>query len=344
MSSVEQLRFVEAYWSQPHFSGKLGTIEGLYSAVLSGQAVPNANDTLPNFVQGHRNYAANSGLDFNRDGRVSSGEAASAITSRLYGGVRAVQSQLVDVGAVPANQVAGFVDGRFGPQTSAALARFQATQELPTTGLLDGATGIALFNNSVAAPSVPPTTSANGVPDLQLSEVIHERATPARQLIDSPVIGEFILTEGFMARGGPHSSKRATTAIFADNPTVAEPIAAGVYNLGIDYVTTNGRIQTWFDGQVTAVENRTTGYGNRLIMQTDVTFNYQGTDYPVFAHYAHADSFNVTTGDRIVAGQDIGDQGSTGHSTGDHVDFLTWIEVNNQRVYISPNLLAGNQS
>ena len=204
--------------------------------------------------------------------------------------------------------------------------------------------GRALFgqDGTVDQPS-PPTEPGSGPLDLGLSQTIHERGTPGRQTINSPVIGEFILTEGFMARGGPHSSKSATLAIFADNPTVAETVSAGVYNLGIDYVATNGRIQSWFGGEVVDIINSNTGYGNRLIMQTDFTFNYQGVDYPVFAHYAHADSFNVSEGDSIQAGQDIGDQGSTGSSTGDHVDFLTWITLENgQRIHLSPNLLASS--
>jgi len=337
MSSVEQLRYVEAYFSQPQYAGKLGTVEGLYSAVLSGTATPNAGDTLPNFVAGHRNYEQNKGLDFNHDGRVTSGEAASAVTSRLYGGVSAVQRQLVAAGAVPSAQQAGFVDGSFGPQTSAAIARFQQQQGLNATGLLDDATGRALFKLTGTA---APTSPANGGTDLQLSQSIHERRTPGRQFVSSSVIGDFTLTEGFMARGGPHSSKGATQAIFADNPSVAETVPAGVYNLGIDYVTSNGRIQTWFDGEVISA-GASGGYGNRLIMRTDQTFTYNGREYPVYAHYAHADSFNVRPGDHITAGQDIGDQGSTGHSTGDHVDFHTWIEVNGARISISPNLLAG---
>ena len=338
MTPVEQLEFVEKYFDQPHFAGKLGSVEGLYSAVLSGQAKPNPDDTLPNFVRGHINYTQNAPLDLNNDGRITSGEAASEVVSRLYGGVGAVQQQLLNAGAVPPEHRQGFVDQDFGPRTQNALINFQNANGLEATGYLNDETGQLLFRSSGTDNEGP---TATGAADLNLSSPIHERGTPGRQNINSPVIGEFILTEGFMARGGPHSSKSARQAIFSDNPNQAETVPAGVYNLGIDYVTTNGRIDSWFNGEVTHIENSSTGYGNRLIMKSDVMFEYQGQSYPVYAHYAHADSFDVSVGDRVSAGQDIGDQGSTGHSTGDHVDFHTWIDVGGQRISISPNLLTG---
>lgn len=340
MSSVEQLAFVEKYFAQPQYAGKLGTLEGVYSSVLSGTATPNPNDTLPGFVQGRSAYRSNSPLDYNNDGRISSGEATSQVAARMFGGVVAVQQQLLDSGVVPFSQQGSFVDARLGPQTTQAIANFQRNNGLEVTGFLNDATGRALFDSSATGEVI--TDGAIAGEGLQLSQFIHEGSTPARQTIDSPVIGEFILTEGFMARGGPHSSKGEAQAVFSDNPTVAQNIPAGVYNLGIDYVTTDGRIDSWFSGTVEQITS-TGGYGNRLIVRSDQTFNYQGREYAVYAHYAHADSFTVGVGDRISAGQDIGDQGSTGHSTGDHVDFLTWIALDNgTRLFISPNLLAGN--
>ena len=342
MSPVEQLEFVEKYFSQPQYAGKLGTLEGVYSAVLSGTAVPDPNDTLPGFVRGRSAYQSNSPLDYNNDGRVTSGEATSQVAARMFGGVNAVQQQLITQGAVPPELQTGFVDGRLGPQTTAAIVRFQNANALEPTGFINDATGRALFGDPSAIVPVETMESTDGA-NLQLSQFIHEGATPARQTITSPVIGEFTITEGFMARGGPHSSKSAALAIFSDNPGTAQNIEAGVYNLGIDYVTANGRIDSWFSGTVERITSSSTGYGNRLIAETDIQFNYQGRDYPVHVHYAHADSFNVNVGDRISAGQDIGDQGSTGSSTGDHVDFLTWIELDSgSRVYISPNLLSGS--
>ncbi|NZA26083.1 LysM peptidoglycan-binding domain-containing protein [Luteimonas sp. SJ-92] len=339
MTPVQQLEYVERYFAQ--YPGQLGTLEGVYTSVLSGRATPDPAATLRTpagreFVQGNPEYAQNSGLDFDRDGRITAGEATQAVAARLYGGVSAVQQQLVDAGVVPAALRDGFVDGQFGRNTSAAVRAYQEANGLPATGLLDAATGAALSGGAM-----PPTEAPAPAGDLQLSQPVHERGTPGRQTITSPVLGEFILTEGFMARGGPHSSKREALAVYSDNPGVAERVPAGVYNLGIDYVATDGRIRSWFDGTVEEIRHDAGGYGNYVITRTDATFEYQGREYTVHAHYAHADSFDVRPGDRIQAGQDIGTQGSTGGSTGDHVDFLAWINVEGQRVFLSPNLLAG---
>lgn len=158
MSSVEQLKYVEKYFNQPNFKGKLGTLEGLYTAVLSGRARSNPNDVL--FTRGTNAYAQNP-LDWNNDGNITAGEAVTPVAARMYGGVRAVQQKLVNSGFVPDNQKNGFADGRWGSNTAAAVRRFQTANNLPVTGLLDDRTGRALFN--LRAPTTPtnPTNPAN---------------------------------------------------------------------------------------------------------------------------------------------------------------------------------------
>ncbi len=141
MSADQQLKYVEAYFKP--FEGKLDTLEGAYTAVLSGKARPDPGTTL--FSSGTLAYSQNRGLDFNRDGRITSGEATTAVASRLFGGVEAVQKRLVAVGAASGS---GFADGQFGTQTSAAISRFQTQSGLPRTGLLDEQTGRALFGTA----------------------------------------------------------------------------------------------------------------------------------------------------------------------------------------------------
>lgn len=140
MTAMEQLPYVEAYFAQ--YRGQLGTLEGAYTAVLSGRARPDPASVL--FERGTLAYTQNAALDANRDGRITSGEATQQVAMRMFGGTAAVQQALVNAGVVPDAQRAGFVDGDLGPNTRAAIAAFQAREGLPQTGLLDERTGAAL--------------------------------------------------------------------------------------------------------------------------------------------------------------------------------------------------------
>jgi len=137
MSSVEQLKFVEKYLKP--FKGRLGTLEGIYTSVLSGSPKPSPNDVL--FRRGTIAYSQNKGLDFNNNGKITSGEATSAVAAKMFGGVRAVQQKLDRLGFDPKG-----ADGVFGPNTSKAVAAFQRSRKLPVTGLLNERTGLALMN------------------------------------------------------------------------------------------------------------------------------------------------------------------------------------------------------
>jgi len=81
MSSVDQLRYVEQYFEP--YKGRLGTLEGVYSTVLSGSPKPDPNSTL--FSSPSAAYTANRGLDSNGDGRITSGEATAAVRARVSG-------------------------------------------------------------------------------------------------------------------------------------------------------------------------------------------------------------------------------------------------------------------
>jgi peptidoglycan hydrolase-like protein with peptidoglycan-binding domain len=155
MSPTEQLKYVEKYFDTPSRRGKLGTLEGLYTAVLYGTAKPDSNTTL--FRQGTKAYTQNSGLDYNRDGKITAGEATNAVSTRLFGGVRNVQQKLLDAGYVPENLRKNFADGNWGPNTSNVLAKFQRANGINPTGLLDDATGRKLFNINATGPTQPNT-------------------------------------------------------------------------------------------------------------------------------------------------------------------------------------------
>src|SRR5829696_8662355 len=161
MSAVAQLAFVEKYFEP--FKGKLGTLEAVYTTMLSGS--PMKPETVL-FKAGTPAYKL-SQLDWNDDGIITAREATTPVTACMFGGVKAVQQRLLEVGVVPAAVKAGFVDGRWGGNTTKAVAAFQKKNKLEETGLMDEATGLALFP---AAPAPTPATAttlpitAEGVP------------------------------------------------------------------------------------------------------------------------------------------------------------------------------------
>jgi peptidoglycan hydrolase-like protein with peptidoglycan-binding domain len=163
MSAVAQLAFVEKYFEP--FKGKLGTLEAVYTSILSGS--PKKPDAVL-FKAGTPAYKLNP-LDWNDDGIITAREAATPVAARMFGGVKAVQRRLLDIGVVPAAAQVGFVDGRWGGNTTKAVAAFQKKNKLEETGLMDEETGLALFP---AAPAPAPTSStattlpvtADGVP------------------------------------------------------------------------------------------------------------------------------------------------------------------------------------
>jgi peptidoglycan hydrolase-like protein with peptidoglycan-binding domain len=82
MSAVEQLDFVEKY-----FQGRsVRTLEDVYMAILWPVAVGKDNDFVL-FATPSRAYRQNSGLDRNRDGRITKAEAAAKVRAKLDRGL-----------------------------------------------------------------------------------------------------------------------------------------------------------------------------------------------------------------------------------------------------------------
>src|SRR5690606_6912286 len=85
-------------------NGKLSTLEGVYTSVLYGSPKADPNSTL--WSSGSIEYQWNDGLDRNRDGRVTAGEAANAVRARVDGdideGGTAVPDQPPGSGPAPA--------------------------------------------------------------------------------------------------------------------------------------------------------------------------------------------------------------------------------------------------
>ena len=86
MSEVEQLRFVARYF-QP-YRGRLKSLSDVYMAILWPRAIGKP-EAFVIFARPSKAYQQNAGLDANKDGQVTKGEAAAKVMARLVDGLSA---------------------------------------------------------------------------------------------------------------------------------------------------------------------------------------------------------------------------------------------------------------
>ena len=153
---------------------------------------------------------------------------------------------------------------------------------------------------------------------------------------------DFFRNEG--NRGARHLDSIRFVSTREQDPRISTS-AASDKNLGFDYVVENDpdeEVHAWYGGVVTA-SRLEGGYGYRVTIETDIRYNYQGTDYVVYTAYAHNDENFVEAGDYVREGDVIAEMGGTGSGGatryGAHVDLRIWINVDGSRVDLSPNVL-----
>lgn len=261
--------------------------------------------------------------------------------------IRNVQDRLVELGYLTRGQIGGGA-GVFGPRTEAALKTFQAQNGIPNTGRLGPLTYRALFNAENVSPNsptnnTPPRTGNGARPAVNRGFTEFSDGPGNHYNVEVANVGRIRVTEGFLV-SGPHSPKNGIQAITGDGTLQRIPNGRRV-NLGIDYVVQDpqNRVRNWFGGEVVDTERSNRGYGNRVVVRTDQTYNLNGRNYPVFTHYAHLDRIDVREQQRIEAGSFIGIMGNTGASHGAHVDQRFWIETQQGKIDISPNLLVNRR-
>jgi murein DD-endopeptidase MepM/ murein hydrolase activator NlpD len=101
------------------------------------------------------------------------------------------------------------------------------------------------------------------------------------------------------------------------------------FHTGLDFASTNTRIDAAADGVVAAASPGTTGYGNYVIIVHRDGF---------VTLYGHLSAILVKVGDRVTQGQQIGVEGTTGASTGVHLHFE--VRLNGVPIDPSPYLPA----
>ena len=85
MTAVEQLDWVEEYYSQPLFKGRIRNLGDCYMAVLWPDSIGKP-DSYVMWVAGSIQYNQNSGLDINRNGQITRGEAVSRVNDEVLRG------------------------------------------------------------------------------------------------------------------------------------------------------------------------------------------------------------------------------------------------------------------
>lgn len=84
MTAVEQLDFVKAYF-RPYYR-RIDTLSDMYMAILLPKYIGKPEDSAL-FLDGTVAYRQNSGLDANKDGRITKKEAASKVQKKLERGL-----------------------------------------------------------------------------------------------------------------------------------------------------------------------------------------------------------------------------------------------------------------
>jgi peptidoglycan hydrolase-like protein with peptidoglycan-binding domain len=154
MTAEDQLDFVAKYFA-PH-RGRLRSIEDTYMAVLWPKAIGKGLDFVL-WARGTVQYRQNSGLDIDRDGRITvldasdkvrrilsdAGAQTSAGLALAVGAegseVNVLQDELIEYGYMTEEEK-NTGAGKFGQKTLRALREFQADNHLPVTGTYDADT------------------------------------------------------------------------------------------------------------------------------------------------------------------------------------------------------------
>ena len=197
--------------------------------------------------------------------------------------------------------------------------------------------GVAAVSVSAAPSHAQPDTRAAAhtvTTTAQPPAVQRDAAQPAAaQRVAGPVLAAKVAAEpvaaGALARTAGKPTLAFVRALRKDRPvlTIAAAwvnplpeasvtscfgIRWGRLHAGVDLAAPNGTpIRAAGAGTVVAAGPEE-GYGNAVLID-------HGDGY--LTHYAHLSVVTVTAGERVSAGQHIGDEGSTGHSTGPHLHF-----------------------
>ncbi|MBD2655419.1 N-acetylmuramoyl-L-alanine amidase [Synechocystis sp. FACHB-383] len=159
------------------------------------------------------------------------------------------------------------------------------------------------------------------------------------QVFSNALLGSITVTGGYMEPNG-HSPKPEQKAIFLDG--TLKTLSPSNRNIGIDYVVADRKVKAWYGGTVTK-RGKEGGYGRRVHLQLDVSYDFQGKKYQVYQAFAHTQEILVSVGQVVGQGEQIAIMGGSGASSDHdyplHVDLSTYLFINGKLVQLNPQAL-----
>lgn len=108
---------------------------------------------------------------------------------------------------------------------------------------------------------------------------------------------------------------------------------------GVDFDILGGQsdnkasVLATYDGVVIEAESRPSGYGKTVLI------SHMNNGKEFFTRYAHMDALYVSAGDRVMQGNEIGELGSTGNSSAEHVHFNLMVPGYGLSGYYEPDVV-----
>ena len=166
-------------------------------------------------------------------------------------------------------------------------------------------------------------TSRNG---MEFSKVVTNEVVTLEPVHEVTTVGTLI---NVPQSNGANSNASATAGKYiwpvgGSGGYISCPFSGAYGHTGLDIAAPSGTpIYAAFGGTVIKAQTSYTGYGKLIVIQNDDGY---------VTYYAHCSYIGVTVGQQVKQGDFIGEVGTTGYSTGNHLHF----EVRSGKTYLNP--------